>query len=308
MFLYEKKIVYLTFFWDGVKKSSAGFVKVSRERDACKLDIHIKRVDGLSDGKYALYLALRDKEAEWGSVTVKSGTVNEERSIPICRGRLRLGEKEIEENELCGILIRLGREQRISGYWQEEIKPPQLSGLHAADEGTVEKCTPQKYAEEKSIPEKCIPEEIPAQSHTKDYRKRQMTESDLPDRAPIQPMPALGNKWEQLQKVYKKVHPFGDERLYLSIEPRDFIVLQAPYQRLVNNSFLLHGYYNYRHLILGPDEEIGTGNQICFYLGVPGTYFEREKMVAVMFGFEGFECAGPVEIGKFGYYMRRVEL
>ena len=60
-------------------------------------------------------------------------------------------------------------------------------------------------------------------------------------------------------------------------------------------------------MILGPDKELG-GDGNCYYLGVPGTYFEREKMVAIMFGFEGFECDGAVEIGKFGYYMRRVEL
>ena len=79
-------------------------------------------------------------------------------------------------------------------------------------------------------------------------------------------------------------------------------------QILINNSFLLHGFYNYRHLILGKDCRIGGGGDMCFYLGVPGVFFEREKMVAVMFGFEGFECAGPVEIGKFGYYLRSVEL
>ena len=137
---------------------------------------------------------------------------------------------------------------------------------------------------------------------------KEASEKILRDGPPVLLKPSLGNKWEQLQRVYKGVHPFGDERLYLTIEPKDFIVLQAPFQRLVNNSFLLHGYYNYRHLILGPDEEIGAKDEICYYLGVPGTYFEREKMVAVMFGFEGFECAGPVEVGKFGYYMRRVEL
>ena len=96
--------------------------------------------------------------------------------------------------------------------------------------------------------------------------------------------------------------------MFLSVEPKDFIILRAPYQSLVNNSFLLHGFYNYRHMILGPDKEIGEGEGTCFYLGVPGTYFEREKMVAIMFGFEGFECGGPVEVGKFGYYMRKVEL
>lgn len=290
MFLYEKKIVYLTFFWDGIKKSSAGFVRVSRERDACKLDIHTRRIDGPSDGKYMLYLVLRDKEVEWGSITIKNGAVNEERSLPVCRGKLRLGEREIEEDELCGILIWLGREQWISGYWQEEAKTSGLNGLHAANECAAKKSIPEKRISEKRAETKPIPE------------------SYFSDKAQIRSLPAAGNKWQQLQNAYQKVHPFGDERLYLSIEPKDFIILQAPCQRLVNNSFLLHGYYNYRHLILGPDKEIGKGNEICFYLGVPGTYFEREKMVAVMFGFEGFECAGPVEVGKFGYYMRRVEL
>ena len=39
---------------------------------------------------------------------------------------------------------------------------------------------------------------------------------------------------------------------------------------LANNSFLLHGYYNYRHLLLITDE----GKR---YLGVPGIYHRREK-------------------------------
>ena len=116
------------------------------------------------------------------------------------------------------------------------------------------------------------------------------------------------DKWEQLKNQFKIMHPFGDEREFVSIEIKDFTVLREAYQKLVNNSFLLHGFYNYRHLILGKDCRIGTSNEVCFYLGVPGVFFEREKMVAVMFGFEGFESEGPVEIGKFGYYLRRVEI
>ncbi len=86
------------------------------------------------------------------------------------------------------------------------------------------------------------------------------------------------------------------------------MILPASFQKLLNNSFLLHGFYNYRHLILGPDRELSEEGEENFYIGVPGTYFEREKMVAVMFGFEGFEGKGPVEIGSFGYYMRKVNL
>lgn len=114
------------------------------------------------------------------------------------------------------------------------------------------------------------------------------------------------DKWEQLNKQYPRIHPFGDAREYLSITPRDFVILSRKYQNLVQNSFLLHGYYNYGHVIL---TRLKERDEDCFYLGVPGVYFEREKQAALMFGFEGFE-AGCEQIseGGFGYYMKRVEI
>lgn len=109
------------------------------------------------------------------------------------------------------------------------------------------------------------------------------------------------DKWEQLLDTYTQIHPYGDERVYVKLEPKDFVILQAKYQHLVNNSFLLHGFYNYRYVILGKEND--------YYLGVPGVFYEREKMVALMFGFEAFECSsGEAKPGEFGYYLRRVEL
>lgn len=109
------------------------------------------------------------------------------------------------------------------------------------------------------------------------------------------------DKWEQILDSYTKIHPYGDERVYVKLEPKDFVILQAKYQHLVNNSFLLHGFYNYRYVILGKEND--------YYLGVPGVFYEREKMVALMFGFEAFECSGgEAKPGEFGYYLRRVEL
>lgn len=109
------------------------------------------------------------------------------------------------------------------------------------------------------------------------------------------------DKWEQILDTYDQIHPYGDERVYVKLEPKDFVILQAKYQHLVNNSFLLHGFYNYRYVILGKEND--------FYLGVPGVYYEREKMVALMFGFEAFECqSGEARPGEFGYYLRKVEL
>lgn len=109
------------------------------------------------------------------------------------------------------------------------------------------------------------------------------------------------DKWEQILDSYERIHPYGDERIYVKLEPKDFIILQAKYQHLVNNSFLLHGFYNYRYIILGKEQD--------YYLGVPGVFYEREKMVALMFGFEAFECpGGTARAGEFGYYLRKVEL
>lgn len=113
----------------------------------------------------------------------------------------------------------------------------------------------------------------------------------------------LNDKWEQLKQIYSVVHPYEDERQYIAIQPKDFVIMTGDYQHLANNSFLLHGFYNYRHIVLGREED---GN---FYLGVPGVYYEREKMVALMFGFEAFECdGGRAEAGKFGYYLRKVKI
>lgn len=115
-----------------------------------------------------------------------------------------------------------------------------------------------------------------------------------------------GDKWEQLSRLYPKIHPFADKREFLSLTPRDFVVLARSCHILVQNSFLLHGYYNYGHVVLTRTENRG---EETFYLGVPGVYFEREKQAALMFGFEGFEAANEqAEEGGFGYYMKRVEI
>lgn len=116
----------------------------------------------------------------------------------------------------------------------------------------------------------------------------------------------LEDKWQQLAAIYPHIRPFKDEREYLSLSPSDFVLFPESYYRAANNSFLLHGFYNYKHLILARVEH---RSEVRYYLGVPGNYYEREKQVAVMFGFESFECdREPAKTGDFGYYLMRMEL
>lgn len=271
MFLYEKKIIYLSRYENGEKKAPAGFVKLLREKDAYVLDIQIRIDLKLFEGEHMLFLLLQKEWLPWEKVIFQNGKVIAQKKLLISHGMITIGERCYKEDELQGFLFIMDEHTRIAGCLEQSV-------LKAAEAVIQVK----KNMEEEE---------------QQDWENEKKTGFEN----------ASEDKWEQLQRSYKVVHPFGDARVFLSIEPKDFIVLQSSYQRLVNNSFLLHGFYNYRHLILGPDKNLGgAGN--CFYLGVPGTYFEREKMVAVMFGFEGFECDGAVEIGKFGYYMRRVEL
>lgn len=89
-------------------------------------------------------------------------------------------------------------------------------------------------------------------------------------------------------------------RAELSTLPRKF-------WSLANNSFLLHGYYNYNHLLLV--EEDGH-----IWLGVPGIYDTREARAADLFGFPQFTSSyvSVLELGDdernndalFGHWCR----
>ena len=74
--------------------------------------------------------------------------------------------------------------------------------------------------------------------------------------------------------------------------------------QMTHNSFLLHGYYNYKTF---PADAAGDSGEVKYYIGVPGNFYAREKQVAGMFGFESFEGARETTAwdGDFGYYRDR---
>lgn len=136
--------------------------------------------------------------------------------------------------------------------------------------------------------------------------RKDVEQSSAGEKQTSRVIPLLEDKWNQICAIYPHVKPFEDQREYLSIGPADFVMFTAASYRAANNSFLLHGYYNYKHLILTRVEQRG---EILYYLGVPGNYYAREKQVAVIFGFESFECAEePAQDGDFGYYLMKVQL
>lgn len=119
-----------------------------------------------------------------------------------------------------------------------------------------------------------------------------------------------GDLWNRLERQYPRVLAFDYDNgcEILSIKPQDIGLLPREMWVYGNNSFLLHGYYNYRHLILA---KLNNPNGPCRYLlGVPGHYFSNEKYMASMFGFPRFVLAKrqPEEDGRFGYWYTDIRL
>ena len=110
--------------------------------------------------------------------------------------------------------------------------------------------------------------------------------------------------WNRLRAAYPKVTAFecADGCEILVIKPQDIGLLPRENWVYGNNSFLLHGYYNYRYLILA---RLGkTGERGRYILGVPGHYGNNEKYMAAMFGFDRFvrSTRQPPRDSRFGYW------
>ncbi|RHP33911.1 hypothetical protein [Lachnotalea sp. AF33-28] len=104
--------------------------------------------------------------------------------------------------------------------------------------------------------------------------------------------------WNRLAKRFPKRAIRSDAGVWevMQIQPQDIGLLPRETWIFGNNSFLLHGYYQYRHLILA---RLGG---TCI-LGVPGLNHNSEKFMAAMFGFENYLPAG-----EYGYWYTEIKL
>jgi len=102
---------------------------------------------------------------------------------------------------------------------------------------------------------------------------------------------------------FPRMYPFDDNEVAwcVKIEPQDIGLLPMETWVLGNNSFLLHGYYSYRHLIFA---RLNDDKQARYILGVPGIYHNRERFMARMFGFENYKSVKRKDrrTGEFGYW------
>ncbi len=112
----------------------------------------------------------------------------------------------------------------------------------------------------------------------------------------------IDREWELIRSSCHKVETCKQLGEVYRVNKGNFAVLPESMKHILQNSFLVHGLMNYGYLLLfRVDEKVRQ-----FGVGVPGVYYEKEKLVAEMFGFPQFWCDGKSDNGKFGYYLRIV--
>ena len=283
---YRKQISYLELQENGQRIRNAGYARLeSRDKEEI-LTVQLNGQEIASGKKIPLYLQRESREQLLCEMTAGQGITSCEKRIP--------GKKEREQ--VLGIRIPLDRNCAIVG---------KFGGTGDTKKKPVPKRENVMKSEEPEPTEKKA--EVTAEAAMPmETGKRQAQTAKESVTATEGTLHMKDTKWEQLSSIYPHIHPFRDAREFLSVGPEDFVVLRERCYQMTHNSFLLHGYYNYRHLLLLRQE---TSGQARYYIGVPGNFYEREKQVARMFGFESFEGARePAWEGDFGYYLISVEL
>ena len=203
---------------------------------------------------------------------------------------------------------------------ETQTETPQESFQESNQEAQTE--TPQESFQESNQEAQTEARRKDSQESTREVRKEALPDSP-PDHQEAfqsdsqnqkQPQPDSSKEfpkedpaeslWNRLRAAYPKVTAFecADGCEILVIKPQDIGLLPRENWVYGNNSFLLHGYYNYRYLILA---RLGKpGERGRYILGVPGHYGNNEKYMAAMFGFDRFvrSTRQPPRDSRFGYW------
>ena len=104
------------------------------------------------------------------------------------------------------------------------------------------------------------------------------------------------------------IDAFEDDYFYDCVEVTPELLKQLPIEddAVVNNSFLVHGYYNFKHILFGKVCE--NDNNTRYFIGVPGMYCNRERYMASMFGFCNFKKSHRSDYSNpyFGYWYQEI--
>lgn len=286
---YRRFVTYLYFYENGKKKENCGFAKVEVRQEKFRVEIQINR---RKNGTLSVYLFARKNDRPEGALLGDLVVENGSGRAVFVRDTQGVGDTPYGMDDMRGIYIGKPGQEFIASQWDD---------VDTDWNGFV----PWEEEEPEYYDDPVEEEELtPAQSELK---YTQMGAS-----APIQQnlVAAWEKQWEQFRMTHLVFHPFDEENKVwgVKMDLRDFKVLPQQYRNLANNSFLLHGFFNYHYILFGYEEENTAERK--WFVGVPGVYQNQERMLAGIFGFPEFRTKQICvqKTGEFGYWYRYLEL
>ena len=273
-------IRYLYEYEQEKKMRNVGFVKVEQDVDQCVIHVHGKgfRMEENAQGlRVYLFWNTEDKciGIPQGVTEVPGPAVNWQ----LCYTPENVGKKE-NYDLVNGIILKDVNGHWYAAVWNDDVVNVCRMEMWKMEEDSVqgEETECKKGLGQDEEPE-CKKETL--QDEESESGK---LEDDLEKEA------CLGGKVRKIQR-------------------KDMVCLPRCEWRHANNSFLIHGYYNYHHLIL-------TVRDDRLKLGVPGVYHPQEEKAAESFGFPEFIPAEELDLKltdeekndreKFGYWCRDI--
>ncbi len=291
----KRWIRYLYEYDQGKKLRNVGFVKVEQGEGECAVHIHGKGLHMQGENRLNLYLFYEENEE---CIGIWQGTA--ENVDPAINYRLYYTKEDTGKTEnfekIRGIVLLSEAGRRYAAVWDDQ--PAHVETMR------IWKEEPQR--EEASRQEEEPKQEEPARQETEpepeeSARQEIEVEQEEIGEREIEP--------EQEDVVEREIKPEQEENLSrihcVKIQRRDLARLPRCEWKLANNSFLLHGCYNYHHLAF-----LEYKDQL--WLGVPGIYHPQEARAAEAMGFPEFiyrkdTDASSEEEEDFGYWCRRVK-
>lgn len=288
----KRFICYLYEYQEGRRIRNIGFCKVESSEDGCTVSIHGKGWGMNSPRKLSLYLFWRENGKCLGVYQGELGNVS-----PALNYRLSYTEEDVGSkaryDRVEGIILCGENGPRYAAVWTDE----------AVDISRMESAGKEEMTEEK--------EEQQEEPAGVSYDVREILPEESRELEEKEPEPFYFDEEEEDSKpeIAEQECQTTCRFRCTKIQRQDLSRLIRREWQLANNSFLLHGYYNYYHLAFLQEGE-------NLYLGVPGVYSEKERRAAQAFGFPGFvnyeeEMLDLPEGEKedradFGYWCRQV--
>lgn len=310
----KRFICYLYEYQEGRRIRNIGFCKVESSEDGCTVSIHGKGWGMNSPRKLSLYLFWRENGKCLGVYQGELGNVS-----PALNYRLSYTEEDVGSkaryDRVEGIILCGENGPRYAAVWTDEavdisrMEPAEKEEMTEEKEEQPEE--PEEPNEEEPVPEE---NEMPDEQEEPagvSYDVRDILPEESRELEEKEPEPFYFDEEEEDSKpeIAEQECQTTCRFRCTKIQRQDLSRLIRREWQLANNSFLLHGYYNYHHLAFLQEGE-------NLYLGVPGVYSEKERRAAQAFGFPGFvnyeeEMLDLPEGEKedradFGYWCRQV--